>query len=63
MKVTCEQCGCDMKITSSFRYVCQECGNEIEMAHVQDANAKYRDEHKKNAEWIKIKGEEIIIAN
>jgi len=33
----------------------------MEMAHVQEANKKYRDEHKKNIEWVKIKGYEIII--
>ena len=63
MKVTCGQCGCDMKITSSFRYYCQECKNEIEMAHIQDTNQKYRDEHKQNIAWAKIKGEEIIIVS
>lgn len=63
MKVTCDQCGCDMKITSSFRYYCKECKNEIEMAHIQEASIKYRDEHKKNIEWAKIKGEEIIIVS
>lgn len=61
MKVTCDACGCDMKITSSFRYLCLECKNEIEMAHIQEINAKYRDEQKKNIEWAKIKGNEIII--
>jgi hypothetical protein len=61
MKVTCDGCGCDMKITSSFRYLCPDCKNEIEMAHIQETNAKYRDEHKKNIEWLKIKGNEIII--
>jgi len=50
-----------MKITSSFRYFCQECKNEIEMAHIQEMNAKYREEHKKNIEWAKIRGDEIII--
>jgi hypothetical protein len=61
MRVTCDGCGCDMKITSSFRYLCPDCKNEIEMAHIQDTNAKYRDEHKKNIEWAKIKGNKIII--
>jgi hypothetical protein len=61
MKVTCDACGCDMKITSSFRYLCPECKNEIEMAHIQETNVKYRDEHKKNIEWLKIKGNEMII--
>jgi hypothetical protein len=61
MKVTCDACECDMKITSSFRYLCPECKNEIEMAHIQETNAKYRDEKKKNIEWAKIKGNEIII--
>jgi hypothetical protein len=61
MKVTCDACECDMKITSSFRYLCPECKNEIEMAHIQEANAKYRHEHKKNIEWLKIKGEMIIV--
>jgi hypothetical protein len=63
MKVTCDACGCDMKITSTFRYHCPGCKNEIEMAHIQERNAKYRDEHKKNIEWIKIKGQEIIIVS
>jgi hypothetical protein len=31
------------------------------MAHIQEMNAKYRDEQKKNIEWLKIKGNEIII--
>ena len=61
MKVTCDACGCDMKITSSFRYLCPECRNEIEMAHIQETNQEYRDEHKKNIEWAKIKGSDIII--
>ena len=61
MKVTCDACRCDMKITSSFRYLCQECKNEIEMAHIQEMNTKYREEHKKNIEWAKIRGDEIII--
>jgi len=61
MKVTCDACKCDMKITSSFRYLCQECKNEIEMAHIQEKNAKYREEHKKNIEWARIRGDEIII--
>ncbi|MDY6954299.1 MAG: hypothetical protein SWE60_22565 [Thermodesulfobacteriota bacterium] len=50
-----------MKITSSYRYHCPECKNEIEMAHVQDMNRNYWDEHKKNMEWVKIKGTEIIM--
>ena len=62
MKVTCDQCQCDMKITSSYRYHCPECKNEIEMAHIQDMSKKYWDEHKKNMEWVKIKGTEIIMA-
>jgi hypothetical protein len=33
------------------------------MAHIQETNAKYRDEQKKNIEWLKIKGNEIIIVN
>lgn len=61
MKVTCDKCECDMKITSTFRYYCPECKNEIEMAFIQDANSKYRDKHKKNIEWAKIKGNEVII--
>ncbi|MDY6837303.1 MAG: hypothetical protein SWH78_04935 [Thermodesulfobacteriota bacterium] len=61
MKVTCDQCQCDMKITSSYRYHCPECKNEIEMAYVQEMNKKYWDEHKKNMEWVKIKGTEIIM--
>jgi hypothetical protein len=31
------------------------------MAFIQDANSKYRDKHKKNIEWAKIKGNEVII--
>ena len=61
MKVTCDNCGCDMAITSSFRYHCPQCNNEIEMAHVQEANRKYRDENKKNIEWLKIRDKQIII--
>jgi len=61
MKVTCDQCQCDMKITSSYRYHCPECKNEIEMAYVQEMNKKYWDEQKKNMEWVKIKGTEIIM--
>jgi len=61
MKVTCGKCQCDMKITSSYRYHCPECGNEIEMAHIQDMNKKHWDKHKKNVEWVKIKGTEIIM--
>jgi hypothetical protein len=61
MKVTCDKCGCDMKITSSFRYHCLECKHEVEMALIQDVNKKYWDEHKKNIEWAKVKGEEVII--
>jgi hypothetical protein len=61
MKVTCDQCRCNMKITSSFRYLCPECKNEIEMAHVQEMNKKHWDEHHKNMEWVKIKGTEIIM--
>lgn len=61
MKVTCDACGCNMKITSTFRYLCPECRNEIEMAHVQEMNRKYREEQKKNIEWLRIKGNEIII--
>jgi hypothetical protein len=61
MKVTCDNCGCDMAITASFRYHCPQCNNEIEMAHVQEANRKYRDENKKNIEWLKIRDKQIII--
>jgi uncharacterized Zn ribbon protein len=61
MKVTCEKCNCNMKITSSFRYLCPECNNEMEMAHIQEANRKYRDEHKKNIESLKIRDKQIII--
>jgi len=50
-----------MKITSSFRYHCLECKHEVEMALIQDVNKKYWDEHKKNIEWAKVKGEEVII--
>ena len=62
MKVTCDKCECDMKITSSFRYHCPECKNEIEMVWVQDINKKHWDEHKKNIEWARVKGTEVIIA-
>jgi len=50
-----------MKITSSFRYHCPQCKNEVEIAHIQEKNREYREEHKKNIEWAKIKGDEIII--
>ena len=63
MKVTCDKCECDMKVTSSFRYHCPECKNEFEMAHVQEANKKYRDEHKRNIEWLKIRDHQIIIVS
>jgi len=33
----------------------------MEMAHVQEANQKYRDEHKKNIESLRIKDKQIII--
>jgi hypothetical protein len=61
MKVTCDGCGCDMKITSSFRYHCPKCKNEMEMAHIQEANQKYWDQNKKNIEWLKIRDKQIII--
>ena len=61
MKVTCAPCGCDMKMTSSFRYLCPECKQEIEIQHVQDKNREYREEHGKNIEWLKIRGEELIV--
>ncbi|MBW2171100.1 MAG: hypothetical protein JRF69_03810 [Deltaproteobacteria bacterium] len=61
MKVTCDTCGCDMNITSSFRYHCTQCNNEIEMAHIQELNRKYRDENNKNIEWLKIRDEQLII--
>ncbi len=61
MKVSCDKCDCNMKITSSFRYHCLECKHEVEMALIQDVNKKYWDEHKKNIEWAKVKGEEVII--
>jgi hypothetical protein len=63
MKVTCDLCECDMKITSTFRYVCPKCNNEFEMAHIQEANKKYRDENKKNIEWLKIRNNQIIIVS
>ena len=50
-----------MTITSTFRYHCPECKNEIEIAFIQDVNGKYRDKHKKNIEWAKVKGNEVII--
>lgn len=62
MKVTCHECGCDMKITSSFRYLCPECNNQIEMHWVQEKNKAYWEEHKKNIESVEIKGDEIIVA-
>jgi hypothetical protein len=52
-----------MKITSSFRYQCPECNQEIEIQHVQDKNREYREEYGKNIEWLKIKGEEMIVAS
>jgi uncharacterized Zn ribbon protein len=61
MKVTCDTCGCDMTISSSFRYVCPQCKHEIEMHWVQEKNEAYRDEHKKNIEWAKIKGSEVVV--
>ena len=61
MKVICDKCECDMTITSSYRYFCPECKYEIEMAHIQEVNNKHWDEHKKNIERVKVKGEEIII--
>ncbi|MBW1896381.1 MAG: hypothetical protein JRI47_04925 [Deltaproteobacteria bacterium] len=63
MKVTCDPCGCDMKMTSSFRYCCPECNHEIEIQHVQEKNREYREEHGKNIEWLKIRGEDMIIAS
>ncbi len=63
MRVTCDKCECDMKITSSFRYLCQKCGHEFEMAHVQEANKKYRGEHKKNIEWLKIRDHQMIVVS
>ena len=62
MKVTCDACRCDMTITSTFRYHCPECKNEIEIAFIQDVNSKYRDKHKKNIEWAKVKGNEVIVS-
>ncbi|MBW1858681.1 MAG: hypothetical protein JRI70_01075 [Deltaproteobacteria bacterium] len=50
-----------MNITSSFRYHCTQCNNEIEMAHIQELNRKYRDENNKNIEWLKIRDEQLII--
>ena len=61
MKVSCDKCNCNMKITSSFRYVCPECNHEIEMHWVQEKNKKHWEEHKKNIEWVKIRGEEVIV--
>jgi tRNA(Ile2) C34 agmatinyltransferase TiaS len=61
MKITCDSCGCNMEITSSFSYHCPQCKHEIDMAHVQEANQEYWDEHKKNIVWAKIKGAEVII--
>lgn len=50
-----------MKITSTFRYVCPECQHEIEMYWVQEKNKRYWEEHKKNIEWAKINGAEVIV--
>lgn len=61
MRVSCDQCHCDMKITSTFRYVCPECQHEIEMYWVQEKNKRYWEEHKKNIEWAKINGAEVIV--
>ncbi len=61
MKVTCDTCGCDMKITSTFKYHCPQCNNGIEMVYIQEANQEYRDKHNKNIEWTKIKGNDVII--
>jgi hypothetical protein len=33
----------------------------MEMAHVQELNRKYREEHKKNIESLKIRDKQIII--
>ena len=63
MKVTCDKCDCDMKITSSFRYLCPECGNEIEIQHIQEHNQIFREEHGRNIEWLRIRGEELIVAS
>lgn len=62
MKVTCDKCECDMKLTSSFRYYCPECRNEIEIQHIQEHNRIYFEEHGKNIEWLKIRGQDLIIA-
>jgi hypothetical protein len=32
------------------------------MAHVQDLNKAHWDEHGKNIAWLKVKGNELIIA-
>ena len=61
MKVTCDKCGCDMKIISSYGYQCPECKNEIEMTLFQDANNAYWAEHKKNIEWAKVRDTEVIV--
>jgi len=61
MKVICDKCHCNMKITSSFRYHCLECNNEMEMAHVQEANRKHRDKHKQNIESLRIRDKQIMI--
>jgi len=50
-----------MKMTSSFRYHCPECNHEVEIQHVQEKNIEYREEHGKNIEWLKIRGEELIV--
>jgi hypothetical protein len=52
-----------MKMKSSFRYQCPECKQEIEIQHVQEMNREYREEHGKNIEWLKIDGEEMIVAS
>jgi uncharacterized Zn ribbon protein len=61
MRVSCDPCGIDMKLGSSFRYYCPECRHEIEIQHIQEKNREYRDEHGKNIEWIKIRGEDLIV--
>jgi hypothetical protein len=50
-----------MTITSSFRYHCPQCDNEMEIAHIQEANRKYRDKHGKNIESLKIRDKQIIV--
>jgi len=62
MKVTCAACGCNMKMmTSTFRYHCPECKNEIEIQRIQETNKEYWEKHKRNIEWVKIEEDRVLI--